>query len=61
MIAPSMKVLATPAFVLCAALAFAPSARAAEAEAVTIDTTFVVKTPPVRLVIPAPPSRQVSS
>jgi hypothetical protein len=62
MIVPSMKVLATPAFVLCAALASAfcgpaPSAIAAEAEAVTIDTTFAVKTPPVRLVIPAPPGR----
>jgi hypothetical protein len=59
MIIPSVKLLGTPAFVLGAALAFlfcvsAHSARAAEAEAVTIDTTFAVKTPPVRLVIPAP-------
>jgi hypothetical protein len=62
MIVPSVKLFAVPAFVLSAALAFlscgsTPSARAAEAEAVTIDTTFAVKTPPVRLVIPAPPGR----
>jgi pimeloyl-ACP methyl ester carboxylesterase len=41
----------------CAAIGVcgaAPTARAAEAEAVTIDTTFIVKTPPVRLDRPAP-------
>ena len=40
----------------CAALAVAstaPAARAADAEAVTIDTTMIVKTPPVRLDKPA--------
>jgi hypothetical protein len=40
----------------CAAFAFCstpPAARAADAEAVTIDTTFIVKTPPVRLDKPA--------
>jgi hypothetical protein len=40
----------------CVALALcgsAPAARAADAEAVTIDTTFTVKTPPVRLDKPA--------
>jgi hypothetical protein len=61
MVVPSVNVLTTPAFLLGACLAFAlcgPStARAAEAEAVTIDTTFVVKTPPVRLVLPPPPGR----
>ena len=62
MVVPSTKALATPTFFLCAALAFGfcgagQSARAAEAEAVTIDTTFAVKTPPVRLVIPPPPAR----
>ncbi len=62
MIIPSVKVLATPAFLLGAFFAFAVcgaacSARAAEAEAVTIDTTFTVKTPPVRLVLPPPPAR----
>ena len=62
MIVPSVKVFATPAFVLGALFAFAfcdatSSASAAEAEAVTIDTTFTVKTPPVRLVIPPPPAR----
>ena len=35
----------------------ATAARAADAEAVTIDTTFVVKTPPVRLDRPARPAR----
>jgi hypothetical protein len=62
MIVPSVRVFATPAFVLGAFFAFsfcgtASSASAAEAEAVTIDTTFSVKTPPVRLVIPPPPAR----
>jgi len=41
---------ACAAFGLCGA---SPAARAAEAEAVTIDTTFIVKTPPVRLDRPA--------
>jgi len=43
-----------------ASLAFAfgsPAARAADAEAVTVDTTFTVRTPPVRLERPAPPAR----
>jgi hypothetical protein len=62
MVNRSVKVLTTPGFVLGASLAFAfcgvaTSARAAEAEAVTIDTTFTVKTPPVRLVLPPPPGR----
>jgi pimeloyl-ACP methyl ester carboxylesterase len=35
----------------------AAAARAADAEAVTIDTTFTVKTPPVRLDQPARPAR----
>src|SRR5207247_1233665 len=35
----------------------AAAARAADAEAVTIDTTFIVKTPPVRLDHPARPAR----
>jgi hypothetical protein len=34
-----------------------PAARAADAEAVTIDTTFIVKTPPVRLDRPAHTAR----
>jgi hypothetical protein len=34
-----------------------PAARAADAEAVTIDTTFIVKTPPVRLERPAREAR----
>jgi hypothetical protein len=43
-----------PAFIFDVSLAFVfcsvpPAARAADAEAVTIDTTFIVKTPPVRL------------
>ena len=38
------------AFGFCSA---SPTARAADAEAVTIDTTFIVKTPPVRLDKPA--------
>src|SRR5690348_9207206 len=44
----------------CVALALcnaAPIARAADAEAVTIDTTFTVKTPPVRLDKPAHSAR----
>ena len=36
------------------AIAGSPVARAADAEAVTIDTTFTVMTPPVRLNSPAP-------
>src|SRR5215468_3254109 len=43
-----------------ASLAFAfgsAAARAANAEAVTVDTTFTVRTPPVRLERPAPPAR----
>jgi hypothetical protein len=39
------------------ALCQAPAARAADAEAVTIDTTFIVKTPPVRLDRPAHTAR----
>ncbi len=42
------------ALALCSA---APAARAADAEAVTIDTTFTVKTPPVRLDKPARTAR----
>jgi hypothetical protein len=62
MIVPSVKLVTAPAFVLSATLAFGfcgagQSARAAAAEAVTIDTTFAIKTPPVRLVIPPPPAR----
>src|SRR5215813_8701711 len=49
------------AFIFGASLAFAcysaPPARAADAEAVTIDTTFTVKTPPVRLDKPAHDAR----
>src|SRR5215467_5359693 len=41
------------AFLAFAFCGVSPDARAAEAEAVTIDTTFVVKTPPVRLDKPA--------
>src|SRR5262249_25171386 len=43
----------------CAPFGFciaSPPARAADAEAVTIDTTFIVKTPPVRLDKPARPA-----
>jgi hypothetical protein len=52
----------TSAFMLGLALAFAGcsapfAARAADAEAVTIDTTFKVFTPPVRLDKPARPAR----
>ncbi len=50
------------AFVFGVSLAFAfcsapPAARAADAEAVTIDTTFITKTPPVRLDRPAGKAR----
>jgi hypothetical protein len=45
---------ACAAFGACGA---SPAARAAEAEAVTIDTTFIVKTPPVRLDRPARKAR----
>jgi hypothetical protein len=49
------------AFILGASLAFAfsaaPAARAADAEAVTIDTSFIVRTPPVRLDKPARAAR----
>lgn len=42
---------------LLVACGAAAAARAADAEAVTIDTTFTVKTPPVRLDQPARPAR----
>ena len=45
---------ACAAFGVCSA---SPTARAADAEAVTIDTTFIVKTPPVRLDKPARKAR----
>ena len=45
---------ACAAFGVCTA---SPAARAADAEAVTIDTTFIVKTPPVRLDKPAHKAR----
>jgi hypothetical protein len=56
------KRLKQPAFIFGVSLAFVfcgapPTARAADAEAVTIDTTFIVKTPPVRLDRPARRSR----
>jgi hypothetical protein len=60
MIVPSLKIFAAPAFVLGAFFAFAfcgAASSASAAEAVTIDTTFSVKTPPVRLVISPPPAR----
>jgi hypothetical protein len=47
-------------FSVCLAFAFCaapPAAHAVDAEAVTIDTTFVVKTPPVRLDKPAHKAR----
>src|SRR5258708_18262566 len=47
-------------FIFGASLAFAfcnPTARAADAEAVTVDTTFTVRTPPVRLDRPARSAR----
>jgi hypothetical protein len=56
------KLFKKSAFIFGASLAFAfwsapPAARAAEAEAVTIDTTFTVRTPPVRLDKPARAAR----
>jgi hypothetical protein len=56
------KLLNTPAliFAVCGAFAFSSAplvAHAADAEAVTIDTTFIVKTPPVRLDKPAQEGR----
>jgi hypothetical protein len=42
---------------VCLTVCGATAARAADAEAVTIDTTFIVKTPPVRLDHPAPEAR----
>jgi len=58
----SVRPLKGSAFIFAISLAFAfysapPAARAAEAEAVTIDTTFTVYTPPVRLEKPAPTAR----
>src|SRR5215469_4635409 len=58
----SVKPLKGYAFIFAISLAFAvystpPAARAADAEAVTIDTTFIVKTPPVRLAKPARTAR----
>ncbi len=57
MLAWQTKLFNRSALILAAYAAFgvcaAPVARAGEAEAVTIDTTFVVKTPPVRLDRPA--------
>ena len=47
-------ILSMSLLIVCGATA---AARAADAEAVTIDTTFVVKTPPVRLDRPARPAR----
>lgn len=54
--------LKCPAFIFGVSLAFVfcsapPAARAVDAEAVTIDTTFIVKTPPVRLEKPAQQAR----
>jgi hypothetical protein len=62
MIVRPEKLFTTSAFILGVSVAFAfcsapPSARAADAEAVTIDTTFTVQTPPVRLERPVPPGR----
>ena len=62
MIVRPEKLFKKPAFLLGVVLVFTfcsapPSASAAEAEAVTIDTKFTVKTPPVRLERPAPPGR----
>jgi pimeloyl-ACP methyl ester carboxylesterase len=56
------KVFNQSALILAACAAFgfcsaSPTARAADAEAVTIDTTFIVKTPPVRLDKPARKAR----
>src|SRR5215470_7858522 len=57
----SVKPLKASAFIFAISLAFAystpPAARAADAEAVTIDTTFIVKTPPVFLAKPARTAR----
>ena len=58
----SVRPLKGSAFIFAISLAFAfysapPAARAAEAEAVTIDTNFTVYTPPVRLDKPAPTAR----
>jgi len=50
----ALMLAACAAFGVCSA---SPVARAAEAEAVTIDTTFIVKTPPVRLDRPARQAR----
>src|SRR5215475_6395464 len=52
------KLFNRSALLLAACAAFgvlgaSPVARAADAEAVTVDTTFIVKTPPVRLDRPA--------
>jgi hypothetical protein len=62
MIVRPAKLFTTSGFLFGVSLAVAfcialPSAGAAEAEAVTIDTTFTVKTPPVRLERPAPSGR----
>jgi hypothetical protein len=56
------KLLNQAALILAACAAFGfgsalSAACAAEAEAVTIDTTFIVKTPPVRLDKPARTAR----
>ena len=56
------RLFSQPAFILAGSLALvfcsaAPAARAADAEAVTIDTSFIVKTPPVRLDRPARKAR----
>jgi hypothetical protein len=58
----SAKLFKRPALIFSVCLPFAfcsvpPAARAADAEAVTIDTTFIVKTPPVRLDRPAGKAR----
>jgi hypothetical protein len=50
----ALVIAACAAFGFCSA---APIAHAADAEAVTIDTTFIVKTPPVRLDRPARKAR----
>ena len=62
MFARPAKLFNQSALILAAYAAFglssaSPTARAAEAEAVTIDTTFIVKTPPVRLDRPARTAR----
>jgi len=56
------EILKRPALIFGVCLPFLccsapPAARAADAEAVTIDTTFIVKTPPVRLDKPAHKAR----